>query len=85
MNKEYKTSDEATPMASEPTAVYTTSGTHSVLAKKHSQEDLWRAIEQDQELLLKPSEIIDDGGEAIDLETFRADLHKMVEEVYAEL
>ena len=36
------------------------------------------------ELLLKPSEIVDDGGEAIDLETFRADLHKMIEEVYAE-
>lgn len=40
--------------------------------------------EQDPELLLKPSEIVDDRGEAIDLETFRADLHKMIEEVYAE-
>ena len=49
-----------------------------------TQEDLWRTIEQDPELLLKPSEIVDDGGEAIDLETFRADLHKMIEEVYAE-
>ena len=36
------------------------------------------------ELLLKPSEIVDDGGEAIDLETFRADLHKMIEEIYSE-
>lgn len=49
-----------------------------------SQEDLWRVIEQDEELLLKPSEIADDGGEAVDLETFRADLHMMVEETYAE-
>lgn len=50
-----------------------------------SQEDLWRAIEQDPELTLKPSNIVADDGEAIDLETFRADLHKMVEEVYAEV
>ena len=42
------------------------------------------AQEQDEDLLLKPSEIVDDGGEAIDLETFRADLHRMVDEVYAE-
>ena len=28
--------------------------------------------------------IVDDGGEAIDLETFRADLHRMIDEVYAE-
>lgn len=27
MNTEYKTFDESTPMAEEPTAVYTTSGT----------------------------------------------------------
>ena len=52
--------------------------------REKTQEDLWRAIEQDPELLLKPSEIVDDGGEAIDLETFRADLHKMIEDVYAE-
>ena len=50
-----------------------------------SQEDLWRAIEQDPELTLKPSNIVADDGEAIDIETFRADLHKMVEEVYAEV
>ena len=48
------------------------------------QEDLWRAIEQDEELLLKPSEIVDDCGEAIELESFRADLHRMIDEVYAE-
>ena len=48
-----------------------------------SQEDLWRAIEQDPELTLKPSVIDVHDGEAIDLETFRADLHKMVEEIYA--
>ena len=47
-------------------------------------EDLWHAIEQDEDLLLKPSEIVDDVGEAIDLETFRADLYKMIDEVYAE-
>lgn len=36
-------------------------------------------IEQDSELSIKPSVIEADDGEAIDLETFRADLHKMVE------
>ena len=49
-----------------------------------SQEDLWHAIEQNPELTLKPSVITADDGEAIDLETFRADLHRMVEEIYAE-
>ena len=49
-----------------------------------SQEDLWRAIGQDSELTLKPSVIAADDGEAIDLETFRADLHRMVDEIYAE-
>ena len=49
-----------------------------------SQKDLWRTIEQNGDLLLKPSEIVDDGGEAIDLETFRADLYRMIDEVYAE-
>ena len=49
-----------------------------------SQEDLWHAIEQDPELTLKPSVIVEDDGEAIDLEIFRADLHRMVEEIYAE-
>ncbi len=53
--------------------------------REATQEDLWRAIEQDPELTLKPSDIVADDGEAIDLETFRADLHKMVEEVYAEV
>lgn len=47
------------------------------------QEKLWHDIEQDSELLLKPSENVDDGV-AVDLETFRADLHKMIEEVYSE-
>ncbi len=49
-----------------------------------TQEDLWHTIEQDPEFALFPSEIVDDDEEAIDLETFRADLHRMVEEVYAE-
>ena len=49
-----------------------------------TQENLWRAIEQDEELLLKPSDIVDDCGEAIDLETFRSDLYRMMDEVYAE-
>ena len=49
-----------------------------------SQEDLWRAIEQDPELTLKPSLIEAHNGDAIDLETFRADLHNMVEKIYAE-
>ena len=48
------------------------------------QEKLWHDIELDSELLLKPSEIVDDDGVAVDLETFRADLHKMIEDVYAE-
>ena len=52
--------------------------------REMTQEDLWRTIEQDPELTLKPSEILDDDDEVIDLETFRADLHKMIEEVYAE-
>ena len=52
--------------------------------REKTQEDLWRAIEQDPELALNPSEIVDDGGEAINLETFRSDLHRMIEEVYAE-
>lgn len=49
-----------------------------------TQEDLWHTIEQDPELTLFPSEVVDDDGEEIDLETFRADLHRMIEEVYAE-
>lgn len=49
-----------------------------------SQDDLWRAIEHDASLLLKPSKIVDDNSEGIDLETFRADLHTMIEDVYAE-
>lgn len=52
--------------------------------QKASQEDLWHAIEQDHELTLKPSVIAADDGETIDLETFRADLHRMVEKIYAE-
>lgn len=54
------------------------------LAQKELQEDLWRAIEQDEGLLLKPSEIVDDTGEAIELEAFRSDLLRMIDEVYAE-
>ena len=52
--------------------------------REASQEDLWHAIEQDPELTLKPSVIEADDAETIDLETFRANLHKMVEEIYAE-
>ncbi len=46
------------------------------------QEKLWHDIELDSELLLKPSEIVDDDGVAVDLETFRADLHKMIDKWY---
>lgn len=49
-----------------------------------AQEDLY-AIEQDPELALTPSVIAEDDGESVDLETFRTDLHKMVEEIYAEV
>ena len=49
-----------------------------------AQYDLWRAIEQYPELTLSPSKIVDDEEDAIDLETFRADMHRMIEEVYAE-
>ena len=52
--------------------------------QNETQEDLWRAIEQDEDMLLKPSEIVHDRGEAIELETFRAELHKMIDDVYAE-
>ena len=52
--------------------------------QNESQDDLWRAIEHDTALLLKPSKIVDDNSEGIDLETFRADLHAMIEDVYAE-
>jgi len=40
---------------------------------------VWQEVEEDYK-----DANFDDGDEAIDLETFRADLHKMVEEVYAE-
>ena len=56
----------------------------SVSQREASQEDLWHAIDQDPELTLKPSVIAEEDGEAIDLETFRADLHRMVEEIYAD-
>ena len=56
----------------------------SVSQREASQEDLWHAIEQNPELMLKPSVIAEEDGEVIDLETFRADLHRMVEEIYAE-
>lgn len=49
-----------------------------------TQDDLWHTIEQGPELTLFPSDVVNDDGEDIDLETFRADLHRMVEEVYAE-
>lgn len=52
--------------------------------REATQEDLWRAIEQDPELTLKPSIIEAEDSETIDLETFRADLHRMIEEIYAE-
>lgn len=53
-------------------------------SRETSQEDLWHVIEQDPGLTLKPSMIEADDSEAIDLESFRADLHKMVDEIYAE-
>ena len=53
-------------------------------SRETSQEDLWHAIEQDPGLTLKPSMIEADDSETIDLETFRADLHKMVDEIYAQ-
>ena len=52
--------------------------------KQKQSESCSEYAEQDPELLLKPSQIEAEDGEAIDLETFRADLHKMIEEVYAE-
>ena len=56
----------------------------SVSQRKATLKDLKRTIEQDSELALMPSVITKDDGEAVDLETFRADLHRMVEEIYAE-
>ena len=52
--------------------------------QKSPQEDLWHAIEQDPELTLNPSAIVADDGGTVDLETFRTDLHRMVEKIYAE-
>lgn len=49
-----------------------------------SQKELWHAIEQDPELTLTPSVIDVDDVETVDLATFRADLHRMVDEIYAE-
>ena len=54
------------------------------LNREATKEDLWHAIEQDPELTLKPSVITADDDEAVNLESFRADLHRMVEEIYAE-
>ena len=56
----------------------------NVSQREATLEDLKRTIEQDTELALKPSVITKDDVEAVDLETFRADLHRMVEEIYAE-
>ena len=46
------------------------------------QEKLTELLEK--EFSLPYFEFVYDGGEAIDLETFRADLHRMIDEVYAE-
>ena len=46
------------------------------------QEDLWLSIDHDKELSLKPSVIAADDTGSVDLETFRADLHNMVDEIY---
>ena len=54
------------------------------LHSEATQEKLWYAIEQDPELTLKPSVVDVNDGEAVDLETFRADLHRMIEDIYAE-
>ena len=56
----------------------------NVYSSEAKQEDLWHAIEQEPELMLNPSEIVVNDGDAIDLETFRADLHRMVDKIYAE-
>ena len=58
-----------------------TESERKALQSEATQEDLWHAIEQDSELLLKPSVIEAEDGEAIDIETFGADLHKMIEEI----
>ena len=47
-----------------------------------SQEHFWHTIEQDQNITLKPSVIAADDTGTVDLETFRADLHNMVDEIY---
>ena len=45
-------------------------------------EDLLGAAWQETDQEYQQKNLVDD-GEAIDLETFRADLHRMIEEVYA--
>ena len=46
-------------------------------------DDVCRTVWQEVEEEYKDADF-DDADDAIDLETFRADLHKMIEEVYAE-
>jgi methionine synthase II (cobalamin-independent) len=46
-------------------------------------DDVCRTVWQEVEEEYKDADY-DDADDAIDLETFRADLHKMIEEVYAE-
>ena len=91
--------ESPTLKVSEPTVAYnvrpsrrtrfetmTHQAVHEVYAmpdREMTQEDLWRAIEQDSELLLKPSEIVDDGDETIDLEEAREILLRTVREEYA--
>ncbi len=45
-------------------------------------EELLGAVWQEIDQVYQQKDLADD-GEAIDLETFRADLHRMIEEVYA--
>lgn len=57
---------------------------HGVARGRTLQEDFWQTIEQEHELTLKPSVIVSDDDEVVDLDDFRADLHRMVEEIKKE-
>ena len=58
---------------------------HGAARGRTLQEDFWQTIEQEHELTLKPSVIVSDDDEVVDLDDFRADLHRMVEEIYSEV
>lgn len=62
MNKEYKTSDESTPMVEEPTAVYTTSGVHHIPVKPLPLQESIPLTEEMKASLHKAEQDLTDGN-----------------------